>query len=216
MITSKDITRHRGAFEPSACGWFALVCYIQEPQKHFLDSLRRSIPGGSTAPVHITVLPPRPLRFSVDRACTLVADLARRLSAFVAELSDVRCFSETDFLYLDIAEGNGTLREIHQNLNSGELKYNELYEFRPHLTLGGPLVKPFLQTERQRIEREWKSSACPRHILIEELVCLWMDPESDCTEWTRYRSLFLRSGEERNGKPRPNTHESKMVSWRDR
>ncbi len=204
--------RNRGALEHPACGWFALVCYIQEPQKRFLDSLLRSIPGRNTAPAHITVLPPRPLRFSVDRACSLVADLARRLSAFVAELADVRCFSETDFLYLDIAEGNGKLREIHQSLNSGELKYNELYEFRPHLTLGGPLVKPLLNAERLRIEREWKSSACPRRIIIDELVCLWMDPESAGTEWTRYRSVFLRPGEERNGHPYPNTQESKMVS----
>jgi hypothetical protein len=127
-------------------------------------------------------------------------------------LSEVRCFSETDFLYLDIAEGSGKLREIHQNLNSGELKYNELYEFRPHLTLGGPVIEPSLHAERHRVEREWKSSACPRRILIEELVCLWIDPESDYTEWTRYRSFFLVRKEERDGEPRAEAHESKMVS----
>jgi 2'-5' RNA ligase len=204
--------RNRGASEPSVSCWFALVCYIQEPQKRFLDLLRRSIPGRHTAPAHITILPPRPLRFSVDRACTLVDDLARRLPAFVAELSDVRCFSETDFLYLDIAEGNGKLRDIHQNLNSGELNYKEMYEFRPHLTLGGPLGKPLLQAERSRVQREWKSSACPRRIIIDELVCLWMNPEGASTEWTRYRSLFLRSGDERNRKLHANAHESKMVS----
>jgi 2'-5' RNA ligase len=212
LIVSKNISRYHGAFEPSACGWFALVCNIQEPQKQFLDSLRHSIPGRNMAPAHITILPPRPLRFPIDRACTLVADLAHRLPAFAAELSDVRCFSETDFIYLDIAEGSGILRDIHQNLNSGELNYNELYEFRPHLTLGGPVIQSSLQGERQRIEREWKSSECPRRILIEELVCLWMDPENACTEWTRYRSFFLRSGEGRIVGGRPEAHESKMVS----
>jgi 2'-5' RNA ligase len=212
LIISKHIPRHPGAFEPRACGWFALVCYIQEPQKQFLDSLRHSIPGRNAAPVHITILPPRPLRFSIDHACALVADLAGRLPAFAAELSDVRCFSETDFIYLDIAEGSGMLREIHQNLNSGELKYNELYEFRPHLTLGGPVMESSLSGERQRIEKEWNSSNCPRRILIEELVCLWMNPESACTEWIRYRSVFLRNGEDRNREVRPKAHESKMVS----
>ncbi len=162
--------------------------------------------------MHLTILPPRPLRFSIDRACTLIAELANRLPAFAAELSDVCYFSETDFLYLDVAEGSCKLREIHQNLNSGELKYNELYEFRPHVTLGGPIREASLEGERQRIEREWNSSSCPRRILIDELVCLWMDPESAGTEWTRYRSFFLRAGQGRDGELRPEAHESKMVS----
>ena len=178
----------------------------------FWTRFGQSIPGRKSAPVHITILPPRPLRFSIDRACNLVAELVRRLTPFVAELSEVRCFSETDFIYLDIAEGSGTLREIHQNLNSGELRYNELYEFRPHLTLGGPILQSSLHAERQRIETEWNSSACPRRILIEELVCLWMDPENARTEWTRYRSFFLRREDGRGREGRPNAHESKMVS----
>jgi hypothetical protein len=39
-----------------------------------------------------------------------------------------------------------------------------------------------------------------------------MNPEGASTEWTRYRSLFLRSGDERNRKLHANAHESKMVS----
>lgn len=186
-----------------------MVCYVEEPQKRFLDSLRSSIPGRKSAPVHITILPPRPLRFSIDRACNLVAELVHRLTPFVAELSEVRCFSETDFIYLDIAEGSGTLREIHQNLNSGELRYNELYEFRPHLTLGGPILQSSLHAERQRIETEWNSSACPRRILIHELVCLWIAPQAVRPEWIRYQSFFLRSGATNT---LAKAHASKMVS----
>ena len=138
-----------------------------------------------------------------------MAELVRQLPPFVAELSDVRCFYETDFIYLDIAEGSGTLREIHRNLNSGELRYNELYEFRPHLTLGGPILRSSLQTERQRIETEWNSSGCPRRILVHELVCLWIAPQSARPEWNRYRSFFLRS--EATG-TLDKAHASKMVS----
>jgi 2'-5' RNA ligase len=211
LITRKDITRHHGVLEPSAGGWFALVCYVEEPQKKFLDALRKSLPGRNSAPAHITILPPRPLRFSVDRACSLVGELVHGLPSFVAELSEVRCFSETDFIYLDIAEGSGTLREIHRNLNSGELTYNELYEFRPHLTLGGPILQSSLDAERQRIETEWNSSACPRRIVVQELVCLWIAPQSARPEWIRYRSFFLRSKEEKVDML-ARAHASKMVS----
>jgi 2'-5' RNA ligase len=178
------------SLEHGAGGWFALVSYIQDPQKSFLESLRQSIPGKPLAPVHITVLPPRPLGLPVEEVCQRVEDVTGGLSAFEAELSEVRHFSETDFLYLDIAEGYAELCNVHTRLNAGELRHPEVYEYRPHLTLGGPVPPEALQTAQKRTETEWKSSACPRRVKIEELVCLWMSAEGE-HEWERCASFRL-------------------------
>ncbi len=172
-------------------GWFALVCYVPEPQKSCLDSLRQSIPGKQLPPAHITVLPPRPLSFSIEHACSQVEALAQSLSAFQAELSEVRCFEDTEFLYLDVSAGNQRIRAIHAELNAGQLNHPETYEFRPHVTLGGPVPACSLSSAQAKTAARWNSLGCPRLMAIEELVCLWLDPESDEGDWQRYRSVPL-------------------------
>ena len=175
-------------------GWFALVCYVPEPQKSCLDSLRQCIPGKSLPPAHITLLPPRPLSFSIDHACHHVEVLARGLSAFEAELSEVRCFENTDFLYMDVSAGNESIRSIHAQLNAGELNHPETYEFRPHVTLGGPVPTGSLSAAQTQTADKWKTSGCPRLMRIEELVCLWLDAASGHGDWQRYRSVPLQQG----------------------
>lgn len=183
--------------EECPLGWFALVCYVPDPQRYFLDALRQSIPGKALAPVHVTVLPPRPLRSPAKDACLQVESVAREFSAFEAELSGVRHFSETDFLYLDITEGNSTLCEVHRKLDVGQLQYPETYDFRPHLTLGGPVPAGSLSAVQRRISEEWVNSNCPRRVLIEELVCLWMAPNAGSKHWERHRSFSLKGAKSR-------------------
>ncbi len=179
--------------QPASLGWFALVCYVPDPQRSLVDVLRASIPGKSLAPAHVTVLPPRPLKFPPGDACLQVESVARDFFAFEAQLSEVRHFSETDFLYLDIAEGSSTLCEVHRRLDVGLLKYPETYGFRPHLTLGGPVPAGSLPAVQQRISQEWQNSDCPRRVLIEELVCLWIAPDDSDKHWERYASFHLKA-----------------------
>ncbi|MBV8867302.1 MAG: 2'-5' RNA ligase family protein [Acidobacteriaceae bacterium] len=177
--------------EKSLLGWFAVVCYVPDPQRSFLNSLRHSIPGKPLSPVHVTVLPPRPLRSPANEACVQAQKVAGEFSAFEAQLSEVRSFSNTDFLYLDIAEGSSTLYEVHRRLAVGRLEYSEAYDFRPHITLGGPVPASSLPAVQQRISDEWRNSDCPRRVLIEELVCLWMAPDADGKHWERHASFLL-------------------------
>ena len=174
-------------------GWFALVAYIPDPQKSLLDSLRTSIPGELLPPVHITLLPPRPLPFSIEHACSRAEGITSGTPAFEAELSEVRSFSETDFLYLDIAKGRDSIYEIHGKLNAGDLHYSELHEFRPHLTLGGPVPQSRLHAAREAVANEWHKLPCSRSVLVDEVVCLWLDPAKDGREWIKHRSFSLQS-----------------------
>ncbi len=183
--------------EHHSFGWFALVCYVPDPQRSFLETLRHSIPGKALAPVHVTVLPPRPLRAPVNEACLHVQEVAREFSAFEAELSEVRHFAETDFLYLDIAEGNTTLCDVHRKLDAGKLQFPETYAFRPHLTLGGPVPVGSLASVQKRVSEQWKDSECPRRLPIEELVCLWLAPNTGGKHWEHYGSFYLKGANSR-------------------
>ncbi len=180
--------------EISENGFIAVVCYLSEPQKSLVETLRRGLPGNALAPLHITVLPPRPLKLPLEGAFRQIAGIASGFSAFDAELSEVRHFRESDFLYLDIGLGNAQLCSIHRRLNTGELEHPEPYEFRPHLTLGGPLANDEVQQTRERVAGEWKASPCPRSLKIDELVCLWQGAAAR-EDWERYRSIPLTDNE---------------------
>jgi 2'-5' RNA ligase len=173
-------------------GCFAVVCYVPDPQKSIIEALRHSIPGKPLSPVHITVLPPRPLPFDVDQANARVGQVVRSATTFEVELSEVLCFPETDFLYLDIDTGSLQIRELHRELNTTELYCAEAYEFRPHITLGGPVPRDLLSETQQRVAEEWRNSSCPRRLRVEELVCLWLAPGSESREWSRAGSFSLQ------------------------
>jgi 2'-5' RNA ligase len=172
-------------------GWFALVCYLDNSQQAIIDALRGSIPGRHLPPVHITILPPRPLPFEVNEACALVEQNVRGVPAFEAELSEVRCFPETDFLYVDIDVGSARLSELHDRLNVGALSHAETYDYRPHLTLGGPVPHEQLSEVQRNVARAWRESNCPRRVRVHELVCLWLAPAAHVREWTRVHSCHL-------------------------
>ena len=177
--------------EGSRWGWFALVCYISDPLKSAVDRLKRMIPSKDLPEAHITVLPPRPLAIPIEEACRLIRSVIDQFASFEAELSDVCRFAETDFLYLDIAEGKQRLCDIHAALNTFPLACQEVFEFRPHLTLGGPVPAPAIENIRQSVDETWKAMEVRRSVPINEFVCLWLAPEGQRLEWTRLRSFSL-------------------------
>jgi 2'-5' RNA ligase len=170
-------------------GCFALVCYVADPLKSAIEVLRQAIPGKQLPPVHVTVLPPRPLLSDAESACALVRKATQKFAPFEAELSEVRCFPETNFLYLDIAAGSSRLRELHASLNSGELEHTEPHEYRPHLTLGGPVPAELLAKAEGDAAEQW-SKMRERRVRVEQLSCLWL-PEQGSREWTRVASYSL-------------------------
>ncbi len=121
-------------------GSFALVAYIPDPLGAFLQSLRRGLPGQENPQAHITVLPPRPLKASVETASREAKVTLGRFEPFPVELDSVRVFPETHILYLDIAEGHSALNQLHDALNSGILSHEEIFDFLPHLTISGTIA----------------------------------------------------------------------------
>ncbi len=168
-----------------------------------MDEARRHIPGKLLPPLHITVLPPRPLSIPLDEACGLIESTAAGLTSFEVEFSGVGHFTQTDFLYLDIAEGSNELHRIHDIFNTGQLSYAEHFDYRPHLTLGGPVPVGQLEITSRNMQQAWESAAVSRRILVSEMVCLWLPPHSEAKQWQRYNSWRLAS----NGASRPATNQ---------
>ncbi|MBV8551376.1 MAG: 2'-5' RNA ligase family protein [Acidobacteriaceae bacterium] len=175
-------------------GAVALVSYIPDPLRSFLTEMRELIPETNIPEPHITILPPRPLKQPVETASNAIKATLASFTAFTVELSKVRHFPETNFLYLDVAEGNSSIHDLHRALNIGKLAHAERFEFRPHLTLGGPINNGQIHHAERRAEAAWRSNRSSPHVSIEELVCLWLPPHSRCwSDWRRMWSFRLLS-----------------------
>jgi len=166
-------------------GFFALVTYIPDPLGSFLQGLREILPNNDSSEAHITLLPPRPLKLPVEMASEQASAILRQFPPIEVELTKVRRFPETKFLYLDLAEGSSLIRDLHDALNQGDLFDAEEFEFRPHLTLGGPVTPGALDSAQQQAELTWGGEHCPPRFTIQEVVCLWLSPDKGQGEWRR-------------------------------
>lgn len=172
-------------------GFFALVSYIPEPLSSFLQGLREILPNNDSSEAHITLLPPRPLRLPIETVSKQARSILRQFPPFDVELSTVRRFAETKFLYLDLGEGNSLIHDLHDALNRGDLSDPEEFEFHPHLTLGGPVSPGTLDLAQEQAEVTWSGEHCAPRFTIQEVVCLWLSPNSAQGEWRRVWSQKL-------------------------
>ncbi len=180
-------------------GLLALVSYIPDPLGSFLQDLRGHLPGMSNPEPHITLLPRRPLLQAaiphapppVDSASERALSILGGFTAFEVELSSVHHFAGTNVLYLDISDGSSRLHDLHRALNSGELAHDEEFEFRPHLTLAGPLPDAEVEAAEKRAQAAWSAAPCEKRFLLENVVCLWMSPAGAAGEWRRLWSHRL-------------------------
>jgi 2'-5' RNA ligase len=184
--------------ETTEWGSFALVSYIPDPLGSFLHGLRQALPGDDNPQPHITILPPRPLKLAVDAASQQAQNILLQFPAFEVELSRVRSFPETNVFYLEVGKGNGLLHDLHDALNAGDLDYTEEFDFRPHLTLSGPVNSAQLPWVRGQAEIAWYSSDHPRQFILDEIVFLWLSPETSDGQWHRVWSHSLSGGEDTN------------------
>ncbi|MGA8028853.1 MAG: 2'-5' RNA ligase family protein [Bryobacteraceae bacterium] len=187
----------------SPWGFFALVSYIPDPLGSFLHGLRRLLPGEDNPQAHITILPPRPLKLPVESVSKCARKILQRFPAFDVELSKVRCFPGTNLIYLDIGQGNALLHELHAALNTGDLNDAEELEFRPHLTLGGPVPRAKLVSVRQQAQSAWRAVHFPRTFKLDEVVFLWVSPNGPHGEWDRLWSQRLTTNGESNTAVQP-------------
>lgn len=166
-------------------GSFALVSYIPEPLGSFLRSLRRELPGDENPQAHITLLPPRPLRASVDLVSREAQTVLSGFHPFTVQLSEVKVFPETNILYLDISEGNKMLHKMHEALNTGVLEHDESFDFLPHLTMSGPVPPHDIARFRAQAKQAWRKYKGATTFAVNEVVALWQPLYTSPDDWNR-------------------------------
>ncbi len=173
-------------------GFFALVSYVPGPLGPYLDRLRQTFSSEAHPQAHITILPPRPLRVPVSIAADYARGVLRNSVAFDVELSAVRRFPETNVLYLDLTDGNAQVYRLHADLNTADLADTEQFEFRPHLTIAGPVPEGAVDTVQNRAIDAWESFDQPKRFHLDEIVALWAEPHGDSARWKRLCAFSLQ------------------------
>ena len=166
------------------------MSYIPDPLRSVLQGLRQILPSDTRPQPHITILPPRPLNARLEAVSKEAQKILQRFNAFNVELSHARFFPETNLIYLEIAEGDSDLRDLHNALNTGFLKYNEEFEFQPHLTLGRAIPDAGPAVVKSRITEAWRSASC-RRFTLDEVVLVWLTSSGAGGEWRREWSYSL-------------------------
>src|ERR1041385_5963088 len=120
---------------------FALVTYIPDPLRKFLDDLRRELVPGCVPAAHVTILPPRPLSGTPADAIETIQGRLSDFSPFEIETGEVLVFPISDVVYLSIKEGSKELLPMYKSLNVGPLEYQEPFPYHPHITLAQGLTR---------------------------------------------------------------------------
>src|SRR4051812_16671112 len=161
---------------------FALVSYIPDPLRTFLDNLRRELAPGCKPHAHVTILPPRPISAPPEAALESVRSKISEFSPFEVEAGEIVVFAVSDVVYLSVGKGWKELIAMHQVFNVGPVKYQEPFPYHPHVTLAQDLTHEQAVDLADVARRRWSEYSGPRVFLVESLAFvqntagnLWID-----------------------------------------
>jgi len=141
---------------------FALVIYIPDPLGKFLDDLRRVLVPGCNPHAHVSLLPPRPLAVEWQVASDKVRSVLHNRAPFEVELTKIEVFPVTDVIYISVGNGASELRQVHREMNSGPLEFQEPFSYHPHITLAQELPRENVAATTELAQRLWREYAGPR------------------------------------------------------
>ena len=161
---------------------YAVVAYVKNALGRFVEELRREVdPIYGHLPAHITVLPPRGLNGSENKARALLEELCRDHPAFEIMLGDVESFvPRSPVVFIRLAHAAYKMRELHDRLNTRLFLSDEPFPYMPHLTIIKSEQPEYAQEVLTRIRQRWAEYQGPRHILIDELTFV---RQADSMHW---------------------------------
>jgi len=170
---------------------YALVAYIKDAVGEFVENLRREIhPAHAHLPAHITVLPPRCLQGTETEAIALVEHVCRAANPFDVSLGDVENFMpKTPTVFIRVAFAAYRLRELHDQLNTGALEFNEQWPYMPHLTIAKVDTLEYAACALEIARRRWALFTLPRKVSIHQLTFVREGEDRD--SWIDLASISL-------------------------
>lgn len=148
---------------------FALVIYIPDPLGRLLDDLRRELAPNCIPHAHVSVLPPRPISTPWQVVCEEARARVEEFDPFKIEAGDVNVFEKSEVVYLEVTRGGDELRRMHAALSQGSLKFEEPYEYHPHITLAQELPHEDVPAVIDMAGRRWREYSGPRWFLAEKV-----------------------------------------------
>ena len=189
-----DISGPADLMQSSGDGRFTVVAYLPEPLSSLLSGLQSALPGDRCGRPHLTLLPPRPLGQSPQKTAAVIAAVLDECSPFDVELTDVCCFPGTNLLYLAMGAGHREVAGIHMRLDAASPEYQEEFEFRPHVTLGGPVPSQDRQQVMAATESAWRDLSCHRRFQVREMEFLGLAAQGKRTDWKQLWSREIGRG----------------------
>jgi 2'-5' RNA ligase len=155
----------------TAINSFALISYLPEPLAGFLNSLRCELVPRCQAKTHVTVLPPRPLAAGLpETAWNDLSDALDNFPPFRVELTSIEIFEGTNVIYLSIGTGYRELEKMHTALNRGPLRFDEPFEYHPHVTLAQQLLPEGVEAAIALARKRWREFQYSHSFTVDRLV----------------------------------------------
>ncbi|HLK69669.1 MAG TPA: 2'-5' RNA ligase family protein [Bryobacteraceae bacterium] len=161
---------------------FALVIYIPGQLGRFLDDLRRELVPHYNPHAHVSVLPPRPLHVPWPVASEQARNLIEGWTRFDIELTGIQTFPVTEVIYLEVGAGASELFRMHSAMNSGDLAFDEPFQYHPHITLAQEVPHAEVPAIHELARRRWeeyrgcRSFAADRAFFVQNMKTdCWMD-----------------------------------------
>jgi 2'-5' RNA ligase len=151
---------------------YALVAYVNGPVGDFVENLRRELhPTVPHLSAHLTLLPPRPLQGTESAALEILGQICAQTEPFEVSLGEIDSFSPiTPTVYIRITRAAARLEQLHDQLNTRILTFNEEWPYIPHLTV---VKMPTEQEAGQALEiarERWTHYSGTRSFLLDRLV----------------------------------------------
>src|SRR5690606_37522996 len=108
-----------------------------------------------------------PVRISQEAASEEIRAGLAPFSEFELELPRIRVFEQTSVVFCEVGLGRDRLFELHDALNTGNLAFDEPFEYHPHVTLAQGMPANLLPEIYEMAVRRWKESAPKPQVTID-------------------------------------------------
>jgi len=149
---------------------YSLVAYVKSQVGEFVESLRRELhPDLPHLAAHLTILPPRTLRGTESSALQLLDHICGQAEPFEVNLGEVETFIPvTPTVYIRV-QAASHMCELHNQLNTQVLAFNEEWPYIPHLTIVKMATEKHALDAFRTASERWARYSGGRRILLEQL-----------------------------------------------
>jgi 2'-5' RNA ligase len=150
---------------------YALVAYVRSPAGEFVENLRRELhPDLPLMSAHLTILPPRPLQGTESAALQTLERICGEHEPFTVTLGEVETFIPvTSTVFIRVASGAELMTELHSQLSTEALEFDEQLPYIPHLTIAKMSAEQMAQEAFEIARQRWRDYTGSRRILLDQL-----------------------------------------------